>query len=318
MTYVLFYIIQNTEGDPTYFEIIYDRNNPTQYLDSPLLLKKFDKIIVYITVFDGYSISVKNPKITFNVPVDCEVGGFEDTSQCLDPQGNFVSCGGTKNQDRNVLRPSEYGGKECPSLTRTVDCDPCPPPVDCIVGDFEDISICMGSIQNDFGANCDGEKQQGRSILQQPLYGGQECPPLTRYVDCPPCKKVSYSFPDDITVDRTMLPFADPPFLHWTNYNVGLVENDFSGSIVIISSEYASGLINMVLSILRDSVEVDYFNLSGTVHPLYKDLLIVTSKPPILKKGDNIVLKVGVPDGYSTIIQKPTVTFSTLNPADNL
>lgn len=120
------YIQRNGEG---YIYIGFYTNKgssiyETTPIDSDLKVKQGDVILMAIGLYGKSSITLRNPTVTLNV--DCRVGDFEDQTGCLDIEGNLASCGGIKTQVRPVIQEPLYGGLECPTLTKTVECTPCP------------------------------------------------------------------------------------------------------------------------------------------------------------------------------------------------
>jgi hypothetical protein len=111
-----------------------------------------------------------------------------------------VTCGnGTRSRTRTKVREENEAG-ECPE--GSVETEVCVMhggccPVDCEVGDWEDVSVCT-----------DGTKQQERPIITEPECDGEPCPePLVRTVACAhstcvagscPCNEVyNYATRDD-------------------------------------------------------------------------------------------------------------------------
>ena len=60
-------------------------------------------------------------------------------------------------------------------------------PVDCVVGDWSNWSSCSG----------DAKKTRTRSVIQESLYGGMSCPPLSETTDC--SNLVIFSYDGEIT-----------------------------------------------------------------------------------------------------------------------
>jgi hypothetical protein len=104
-------------------------------------------------------------------PIDCEVSGTVWGS-CE------RSCGtGTKTGTRTVLREPAYGGKSCPPLTVTEDCNTHACPIDCQVSSFGEWSVCTVSCGG-------GIRGQWRSVAVSPEFGGKPCPELVLHEDC--------------------------------------------------------------------------------------------------------------------------------------
>jgi len=103
--------------------------------------------------------------------VDCKIN-WGEWSQCS------KTCGGGKRTRRAVVeRRSELGGAACPALEDTEDCSMQPCPVDCKMGEWENVGICSKT--------CGGGKQkQSRKILVRPVGAGQKCGPGEREIEC--------------------------------------------------------------------------------------------------------------------------------------
>ena len=103
--------------------------------------------------------------------VDCKIN-WGEWSQCS------KTCGGGKRTRRAVVeRRSELGGAACPALEDTEDCNMQPCPVDCKMGEWENVGICSKT--------CGGGKQkQSRKILVRPVGTGQKCGPEEREIEC--------------------------------------------------------------------------------------------------------------------------------------
>jgi hypothetical protein len=112
-----------------------------------------------------------NP-IPIDAPVDCDVSLWSEWSACTETCG-----GGTYTRDRQVLEQPMNGGKACPALTQTGDCNVEACPQNCEVGAWTGYSECT--------ATCGGGTQQRtRPVTQQPLNGGQACPTLNQNRVC--------------------------------------------------------------------------------------------------------------------------------------
>jgi len=105
-------------------------------------------------------------------PVDCTVGDWYLKSACT------KACGGGKETwQRNVVKPSKNGGKACPAMTETRDCNKQACPVDCKVGEWYRTATCSKI--------CGGGKETWqRNVQVQPANGGKACPAVTETRDC--------------------------------------------------------------------------------------------------------------------------------------
>jgi len=104
--------------------------------------------------------------------VDCKVSNWNEWSSCT------ASCGGGKQtRSRTILVASSGGGKECPVLSETQDCNIGKCPIDCKVGEWSAWSAC--------DKECGGGTQfRTRKILQEAANGGQQCPILKETRTC--------------------------------------------------------------------------------------------------------------------------------------
>ena len=106
------------------------------------------------------------------VPEDCGVSNFSAWSKCSKP------CGpGKHTRTRYVETVQKWGGKACPPLSETQDCQIKPCPIDCTVSDFTPWSKC----DKECGP---GQEIRNRTITRKDKYGGKVCPPLSESRDC--------------------------------------------------------------------------------------------------------------------------------------
>jgi hypothetical protein len=98
-------------------------------------------------------------------PVDCVVTSFSRWSECT------KSCGGgARFIARSVAVAPAAGGKACPPLTKTEECQSQPCPIDCQTEGYSDWSDC--SKQCDEGV---GQMQRSRVVVRLGAYGGVSC-----------------------------------------------------------------------------------------------------------------------------------------------
>jgi len=105
-------------------------------------------------------------------PVHCEMSDWSDFSECSE------TCGeGVRARTRTVTTEAMHGGDECPSALETAVCKDAECPVDCEVSDFTEWGDC--------NVTCDpGLQIRFRSVTQDALHGGAECPALSETRDC--------------------------------------------------------------------------------------------------------------------------------------
>jgi hypothetical protein len=105
-------------------------------------------------------------------PVNCEVSAWTNISTCSKP------CGGGKiTKVRSITQLPEYGGEPCPALVSEDDCNVQPCPIDCKVSDWTNWTQCTKPCGG-------GTQSKTRSVLTQPAYGGEPCPPLQETQSC--------------------------------------------------------------------------------------------------------------------------------------
>jgi len=104
--------------------------------------------------------------------IHCDVSEWSAYSECSE------SCGvGSQTRTRSVTQDPMHGGDECPDLEETIACKLVDCPVHCEVGEFGDYDSCT--------ATCgEGTKTRTRSITQEALHGGNECPALSETISC--------------------------------------------------------------------------------------------------------------------------------------
>jgi hypothetical protein len=301
-SYKLSSVSTNTEGFKMgFFEIQVERNgeiigaliipgiefiNNIVPLNPPFELKQGDIISLYVNTVNGSLLSITNPTVTFGLDIDCVVSEFIDQTDCLDVEGNIINC------------------------------------------DIDKIS-CL-DIQNNI-VECKGTKTQVRSITQQPLYGGQECPSLTRIVNCSPCPILSYSYDGTLTVSPTSGEEYEEKY-----FPIGVINTDFLVSSINFNSIYTEniGQINVtcndnefckneiIIYIYVRSSEQAYpicrliidDNYSGSINKsndfLWTKVYGENDFYGELKKGDIIMVYVISNSGSSITVKNPTVTFN--------
>merc|ERR1719247_2578024 len=105
-------------------------------------------------------------------PVDCVVSTFTPWSACS------KSCGvGEQTRTRTIDIETESGGKVCPDLSETQQCEGYKCTQDCIVSAFTEYTTCTKSCGG-------GSRSRSRSVLHAAAWGGQACPLLVEVETC--------------------------------------------------------------------------------------------------------------------------------------
>lgn len=105
-------------------------------------------------------------------PIDCLVSEFSQWSACS------KSCnGGVQSKRRSITQPVAYGGKVCPSLQVSRDCNIQDCPVNCALSQWNSWSKCSQSCGT-------GTSGRGRSIVTASAYGGIKCAVLSESKNC--------------------------------------------------------------------------------------------------------------------------------------
>merc|ERR1711871_978184 len=102
--------------------------------------------------------------------LDCQLSGWGQWEPCTK-----LCDGGNKTRRRKVLKPSEFGGRECPALAQTTSCNlqSC----DCGITKFTEWTECS----KDCGG---GLRFRSRKIFRQPEQDGEACPHLNETEVC--------------------------------------------------------------------------------------------------------------------------------------
>jgi len=110
---------------------------------------------------------------------DCEVSSWSSWTKCSKDCG-----GGEQKRTRTVTKPASGGGKSCPALTETKNCNTQQCKDDCKVSDWSSWGKCTKT--------CGGGTQtRTRKVISKSCGGGKDCPPLTDTQSCntEPCKQ---------------------------------------------------------------------------------------------------------------------------------
>ncbi len=102
--------------------------------------------------------------------IDCQVTGWGEWEPCTQLCG-----GGNKTRRRKVLKPSQYGGRECPALAQVGSCNA--QSCDCGVTKFTEWSECS----KDCGG---GLTARSRKVFREPQQDGEACPHLNETEVC--------------------------------------------------------------------------------------------------------------------------------------
>jgi hypothetical protein len=116
-------------------------------------------------------------------PIHCVVGPFGAYSDCP------VSCGGgSSTRTRRIIRSRGHSGDACPNLQEVVSCNTNACPQDCMVSSWSSWAPeHNASLPYNDGTSktfsLNGRLVRRRQITQNPLHGGQRCPPLVEHED---------------------------------------------------------------------------------------------------------------------------------------
>lgn len=105
-------------------------------------------------------------------PIDCEVSPWTEWSTCSETCG-----GGEQTRTRTVDVPAQFGGRVCPPLSETRECNDFDCPVDCEVSDWGAWTDCSETCGG-------GTRLRTREVVTDPEGDGQGCPPLVESEDC--------------------------------------------------------------------------------------------------------------------------------------
>lgn len=95
-------------------------------------------------------------------PVDCEVSSWKKTNCSKDCDGGKIT------KTRAVETTRAFGGKTCPGLTATEDCNVHDCPIDCKLSPW-DTGVCSKTCGG-------GWKTDTRTVLVRPAGSGKQCP----------------------------------------------------------------------------------------------------------------------------------------------
>lgn len=105
-------------------------------------------------------------------PVNCSMSEWSEWSTC------DKRCGGGKQTRTRIIKvASQFGGRECGTLTESIVCNTHPCPVDCILSNFTAWSSCSKTCGG-------GIRERTRKVTQEEHYGGKACPTLKETEAC--------------------------------------------------------------------------------------------------------------------------------------
>ena len=113
-------------------------------------------------------------------PINCQVSGFRTGGKCS------ATCGGGKLFETRVITVQPmHGGAKCPAkMTRSVNCNEQPCPVNCKVTAF--VKVVNQKCNSCWDGSAIGayDYQLKRTVLVQPKHGGAACPALEQRQNC--------------------------------------------------------------------------------------------------------------------------------------
>jgi hypothetical protein len=130
--------------------------------------------------YNGASCGASNETMFCNThpcQVDCVYSSWGSFSSCSS------SCGsGTHSRSRSILQDVQHGGKQCPMLQDTADCNTFDCPTDCVLNDWNSWEACT---KNGLTVTCGGgRKTRTRGVATAPVYGGDSCDAEQDEDDC--------------------------------------------------------------------------------------------------------------------------------------
>ena len=106
--------------------------------------------------------------------VDCVVAKWGPWGACT------KTCGlGHSTRSRAILDRPLHGGKGCPPVTQTKECNAAMCAIDCVVGPWGECALCSKTC----GV---GAQACEREVQVQAMYGGKVCPQLKAKISCAP------------------------------------------------------------------------------------------------------------------------------------
>jgi hypothetical protein len=105
-------------------------------------------------------------------PIHCVHSTWTAFSACTKTCGN-----GSRTATRSIITPAAYGGNACKAISNTVDCNPEPCAVDCVVSGFTAYGACTVTCGG-------GRKTRTRSVITMADHGGVTCATLSSSADC--------------------------------------------------------------------------------------------------------------------------------------
>jgi len=104
-------------------------------------------------------------------PVDCK------TTQWVCGMCHKTCGGGSKLCKREIVQPNSNGGKSCPQLARTVQCNMQDCPIDCELSPWSPPTACSKSCGG-------GSRAYSKRLYRYPMWGGKACGPTHKVQKC--------------------------------------------------------------------------------------------------------------------------------------
>eukprot|EP01004_Peranema_trichophorum_P007321 NODE_60_length_4100_cov_55.328640_g50_i0.p1 GENE.NODE_60_length_4100_cov_55.328640_g50_i0~~NODE_60_length_4100_cov_55.328640_g50_i0.p1 ORF type:complete len:1365 (-),score=567.13 NODE_60_length_4100_cov_55.328640_g50_i0:5-3496(-) len=96
-------------------------------------------------------------------PADCVVSDWGSWSAC-----DRSCAGGSQTRTRQVTSQPQYEGKECPNTQEVQRCNDIPCPVDCVLGEFTEWSVCDKTCGG-------GSSFRTRAVTTEAMFSGKAC-----------------------------------------------------------------------------------------------------------------------------------------------
>jgi len=109
---------------------------------------------------------------THKCPVDCTMGKWSLVSSCTKTCGSGIEA-----RHRVILKTAEHGGQACTTLTETAKCNAQACPVDCVMGNWGQFTICSSSCGG-------GISRRMRAAQIAATFGGLPCGLLQDVQNC--------------------------------------------------------------------------------------------------------------------------------------
>jgi hypothetical protein len=204
-------------------------------------------------------------------PEDCLVSAWSPYSSCSATACNTT---GTQTRTRTIVRPNNYGGQSCPTLTESINCATGPCPVDCVVSDWSPLTNCTA-------APCAsvGTQTRTRSIITPSAYGGKSCPPLTETLACVSDPCITYNtFPNNKVIGAYL--GGVPLYVCRARYPVdGKMYFGYTDGRQQCLSRMSQGLptpkdvlLTTDFGFLDTKAKINWLPFNNTLTPIYSDI----------------------------------------------